>query len=137
MLASGCAVFSWTALLMMRAQSIDEFARALWWTNVAVLWLVVASVAFIRVYVPASRAWLGHLAWVLRMIAMTAHALRWPNSDFATITALQSVELLGERVALAVGDTSIWLAVGQLSLAVLFAFILDATVTAWRACSSE
>lgn len=131
-LASGSAVFTWTTLLMMRAQSIDEFSRALWWTNVAVLWLVAASVAFIRVYFPASRAWLGHLAWVLRLIAMTAHALRWPNSDFDTITALHSVELLGEHVAVAVGDTSIWLGVGQLSLAVLFIFIADATATAWR-----
>jgi PAS domain S-box-containing protein len=131
-LASGSALFTWTTLLMMRAASIDEFARALWWTNLAVFWLVAASVAFIRVYFPRSRGWLGHLAWVLRAIAMTAHALRWPNSDFDTITALNGADLLGERVAVAAGVPSVWLGVGQLSLAVLFVFIADATVSAWR-----
>ena len=131
-LAVGTTFFTWGCLLMMRAPTPGDFARALWWSNLGVLWMVGAVVAFVRVYFPRSRPWLGHLAWSLRLVAMIAHAVRWPHSDFETITELRAVQFLGDRVSVAEGPTSVWFAVGQLSLLVLLVFVIDTMVSAWR-----
>lgn len=136
-LASGVSAFTWTCLLMMQASSIDQFAHALWWANVTIMWMVAAFVAFIRVYFAARRMWIGYAAITLRGAAMLAHAIRWPASDFDVIIRLQTVDILGAPVSVAVGSQSIWFVVGQVSLVVLLIFALDAAVSTWRLGGDE
>ena len=131
-LSLGVAFFTWCCLLMMRAPNPHEFARALWWTNTAVLWMVVAGVTFVRLYFPVSRAWIGYSACALRVVAMAGHTARYPASDFDIITTLRSVEFLGDRVSVAEGLTSVWFYIGQSSLLLFSIFIVDASISLWR-----
>ena len=131
-LAASVALFAWCCLLMMRAPTPQAFEWALWWANVTVFLMVAGVVGFIRSYVRTARAWLGHAAWLLRLVTLGAHVVRRPASDFDYISAVQSVSFLGEQVAVAEGSTSIWYWTGQASLAFLAWFVIDACFALWR-----
>ena len=131
-LAVGVALFSWCCLLMMRAPTPDAFAWALWWSNVTIFVIVVGVVAFVQTYFHTARAWLGHAAWILRLIALAAHVVRMPRSDFDHISAIQSVKFLGDEVSVATGVTSVWFLVAQASLVLLSWFVIDACYRLWR-----
>ena len=132
-LAVGVSLFSWCCLLMMRAQTPEAFASALWWSNVTIFVMVVGVVAFVNTYFPTARAWLGHAAWLLRLIALGAHVVRMPRSDFDEISAIQSVTFLGDQVSVAIGVTSVWFWIAQASLVLLSWFVIDACYGLWRA----
>ncbi|HEX8030745.1 MAG TPA: ATP-binding protein, partial [Vicinamibacterales bacterium] len=128
---------AWGCLMMMRAPTTEAFAWALWWSNVGVFIMVAGVVSFVMTYFRTARAWLGHSAWLLRLVALGAHIVRMPNSDFDQITALQSVPFLGELVSVAVGVTSVWYWIGLASLALLSLFVIDASYALWRVGSRE
>ena len=95
-LAVGVALFTWCCLLMMRAPTPDAFAWALWWCNVTVFLMVAGVVAFVNAYFRTARAWLGHAAWLLRLMTLAAHVVRMPASDFDQISEIHSVAFLGD-----------------------------------------
>jgi PAS domain S-box-containing protein len=131
-LAAGVALFAWCCLLMMRAPTPEAFAWALWWSNVTIFVMVAGVVGFVNTYFRTARAWLGHLAWLLRLITLGAHVVRMPNSDFDHISALQSVSFLGADVSVAAGVPSVWFWTNQISLGLLSWFVIDACYTLWR-----
>jgi PAS domain S-box-containing protein len=131
-LAVGVALFAWCCLLMMRARTPEAFAWALWWTNLTVFVMVCGVVGFVITYFRTARPWLGHAAWLLRLITVVAHAVRMPDSDFYHISAIRSVSFLGDQVSVAEGVTSVWYWTGQVSLVLLLAFVIDACYALWR-----
>jgi signal transduction histidine kinase len=136
-LAVGAALFTWANLVMMRAQTPEAFANALWWNNCIIFLLVVAVVAFIRSYFRTARPWLGHLAWILRLLALVVNFVHAPVFDYDSISAMRPINFLGDRVYVADGVTSVWHWFGQISLVMLVYFILDASYSLWRLGSPQ
>jgi signal transduction histidine kinase len=131
-LAIGVALFAWCNLLASVADTPDQFVSALWWMQVTLFVMVAGMVAFVRFYFRTARPWLGHLAWTIRLVALIVNFVRPPVFNYESISAVRKVDFLGVPVAVAEGVPSAWTWFGQLGLALLLAFVVDASFRLWR-----
>src|SRR5262245_7913600 len=136
-MALGAAGFTWAELAMMRASAPEPFADALWWASSTVFVMVVGLVVFVRSYFRTARPWLGHLAWILRLVVVLVNFIRAPSVVYTRIDAMQPVRFLGETVYVAKGVTSLWHWFAQVTLVVTLWFILDALYALWRRGNAE
>jgi two-component system sensor kinase FixL len=119
-------------LFMMRATSVQQFARAQQWTHVPIFILVVALVCFVRLYFRTGRLWLGVTACVARLLSLIINFAFPPSLNFREITALRHLHFMGETVSVPVGVISPWTRLGELSSLLLLAFVIDASISLWR-----
>lgn len=132
LLAASVASMALVELQMVRARDVGEFGRWLWWYHVPVWGGVVGVVFFVRLHLRGGRAWLGWSAIGLRTAALVINLFSSPNLNYRELTGLEHVTVLGESLAWGQGTTNPLLAIGQLSLVVLIAYVGDAAWTAWR-----
>jgi len=130
--AASAAVISAFELALQRSTTPAEYGRTLQGAHVALFFLTASVVLFIRTYLRAGRPWLAWTVVALRGVALAINFLHPPNFNYVRIDALQSVPLMGDRAAIAVGVVSGWTRLGQAISVVLFAFVADATLTVWR-----
>jgi len=120
-------------LVLLEAQSAEDYAVILRWAQLPVWALVVSVVIFVRLYLRAGRWWLAWSVCGMRTLALILNFIFIPNLSYRQITSLKQVSWWGgESVSVPVGVTNPWILVAQLSLVLLVAFFVDATVTAWR-----
>jgi two-component system, LuxR family, sensor kinase FixL len=118
--------------LMMRAGTVDQFARAQQWTHVPIFFLVVALVGFVRLYFHTGRLWLGMIACAVRFLSLIINFAFPPSLNFREITALRHLHFMGEIVSVPVGVSSPWTRLGELSSLLLLVFVIDASISLWR-----
>jgi two-component system, LuxR family, sensor kinase FixL len=120
-------------LVLLEAQSAEDYAETLRWAQLPVWALVVSVVIFVRLYLRAGRLWLAWSVCAARTLALILNFVFIPNLSYRQITSLKQVSWWGgESVSVPVGVTNPWILVAQLSLVLLVIFFVDATVTAWR-----
>ena len=120
-------------LLVMQADTPDQYASVLRWAHPAIAVLVVSLVAFVQVQFRLENSWLGTTACALRVGSLVPNFTTGVNLNFERITALEHIEILGhESVATPVGDPNPWMIMGQLSNLFLLLFLLRSIVTVWR-----
>lgn len=121
-------------LLLMRAGTVEQYARVLWWAHVFLWVLIVSIVGFARFHLRAGRPW---LAWTLigaRTLVLALSFLAAPNVsfNFKVITGLRHVPFLGESISMAEGTLNPWAIIGKLSSVLLLAFLVDVAIEVWR-----
>jgi hypothetical protein len=109
LLAIGVTWFAWCELAMLRADTPEQFAAALQWTEASVFVMVVGTPTFEHFYFRTGRTWIGLWAWGLRLLTLVVNFTRPSSVNYDTITRLQPVRLLGETVFVAEGALSGWL----------------------------
>ena len=120
-------------LLLLRAQTTEQYGAILRWVQLPVWVLVVSLVVFVRLYLRAGRPWLAWSVCGVRTLALILNFTFIPNLSYREITSLRQVSWLGgETVSVPVGVTNPWILVAQLSLFLLVIFFVDATINAWR-----
>ena len=120
-------------VLMMRSATVEEFAKAVRWQHVPVFVAVVAMVGFVRAFLGAGRLWLAYTVCALRLLSLIANFSSGVNLNYREITGLAQLELWGgETIAVAEGVFNPWTRLGQLSLLMLVAYVVDASLAAWR-----
>ncbi len=120
-------------MLMMRAQTIEQFGSAQRWMQVPAFIIVVSMVWFVRTFIGAERLWLAYAICTLRLVALIVNFSSGANLNYRQITALRQIRLWGgEVVTAADGVLNPWTWLGQLTLLLLVVYVLDAAVTAWR-----
>src|SRR3990172_7924696 len=119
-------------LSLMPAQTPEEFGTLLRWMHLPVFALVVALVAFVRIFLGTGRPWLGHAAWGVRLLSLIINFSVPTNLNYHEITGLRQIEFLGESVAVAEGIRSSWTRLGELSSLLMLVFVLDASIACWR-----
>jgi two-component system, LuxR family, sensor kinase FixL len=124
-------------LFMMRATSVEQFARAQQWTHLPIFVLVVALVAFVRLYFHTGRLWLGVSVCAVRFVSLVINFAFPPSLNFREITALRHLDFLGETVSVPVGVISPWTRLGELSSLLLLVFVIDASTSLWRQGTAE
>ena len=124
-------------LAMMRAETVSQIATAIRWIHVPVFVLMIAVVAFVRLYLGTGRLWLGVSIVGLRLVSLIVNFLLEPNVNFRVITGVSRLPLLGEMVSVPEGVPSPWLLVAQASGWLLVLFTVDASVQAWRQDNRE
>jgi signal transduction histidine kinase len=133
LLALSIAGLAATELWMLRAQTPGEYATALRWFQVPVWFGFVALAGLVKLRLQPRFLWVGWLAVGLRTVALVANFVSGPNLNYAELTAIKHIKLLGAPVAQAsAGVPNPWMLTGQASLLLLMLFILDGGVSAWR-----
>jgi two-component system sensor kinase FixL len=127
------AVFTVFELRMMRAADPGEYAAALRWAHVPVLFLFASFVGFVLLYLCSRRWWLGAAAFGTRALSLALNFSTGVNLNWLEVTAMVPVQLWGgESVYAPVGVPNPAMVLGQLSNLLLVAFVVDASVTSWR-----
>src|SRR6201993_1205602 len=121
-------------LLLMRAQTTEQFGTVLRWAHIPVFFTVVSIVGFVRLYLRAGRPWLGYAVCGLRLLEdLIINFFSVPNVDYAQITGLRHLRVLGgETISLAQGAENPWVRISELSSLLFLVFVVDAAVILWR-----
>jgi len=130
--AIGAAVFAYCELSMMRAQSPADFATALRWGHLALWFIVVSLVGFVRLYLRAGRPWLAWAVVGTRTLALLLNFVTGQNLNHLEVVRLVPFSLFGESVVVAQSVPNPWQVVAHVNVFLLLAFCIDATVTVWR-----
>jgi len=124
-------------LAIMHSRSIEEIGRAIQWTHVPIVFLVLGIVGFVHSYFGTGRLWLGIAACGVRFVSLLINFALPPNLNFREITALRPNRFLGDTIALPEGHHSPWMRLGELSSLLLLAFVVDASLALWRRGRAE
>ncbi|WP_367026992.1 ATP-binding protein [Methylococcus sp. ANG] len=133
LLAASVAGMAGLEFSAMRAETPWQFGEIIWSAHPVALVLICSLVGFVRLHFDAGRTWLAYAVCGSRGLVAAVNFVLTPNLNYREITALRYIPLPGgEPVAVAVGVRSPWAALGDLSLLLTLAFVVDATLTLWR-----
>ena len=118
---------------MMQASTPVEMGEQLRWYHLPIFFSMVGQMLFVRTYLGTGRLWLLWTILPIRLLILIVNFSVQPNFTFLEISSLSHMQFMGEQVS-AVGESTTrswhWLAV--LSQALMFAFVVDAAIQAWR-----
>jgi two-component system sensor kinase FixL len=119
-------------LAMMHAQTPDQYFELWWWVSIPYSLGAFAYFWFVIRYLGAFRRWLLWTICVVPALNLAVSLLFHRPPEFSAITALQSVQFLGEQVAapVAVPGPLIW--ANRINVILILVFIVDAALIAWR-----
>lgn len=125
-------------LLMLRADSPQEYGEAGRWAHLSFGLCVAGGLGFVHFYFGTGRKGLLGAALVLRFLALVANFTTGANLHFEVIQSLQQTPFLGESVSI-VGEweANPWVRLGQLASLVQLVYIVDASVRLWRRGTPE
>jgi signal transduction histidine kinase len=126
------AWMAFNELAMMKSQTPGEFGTALRWLHVPTWLNFLAITGFVLVQLRAGRRWIAFSIIGLRTVTLVMNFAIHPNINFREITGLRQVPYLGEMVSVAIGRPNPLMAVAQLALILLLAFVVDAAIKVWR-----
>jgi signal transduction histidine kinase len=136
LLLANCAVSAAAVVAfdvaLMHAETPTQFAVMLRWLHVPLAWALISTMFFARAYLEAGRNWLLWLTVAMRLVVLALNFAVPVNLNFREITAIQSVTVLGESVTVPVGRPNPLMLLGNAGVVLLLAFLLDASITAWR-----
>jgi hypothetical protein len=119
-------------LLLMRAQTTQQFGTLLQWAHLPVFLVVVSIVGFVQLYFRAGRPWLAWTVCGLRLSALVINSLSVPNLNYKEIGGLLHLPIWGgETISVAKGVPNPWVTLSHLSFLLLLIFVVDASVTLW------
>jgi two-component system sensor kinase FixL len=132
LLAVSIAGLAGTELWMLRAQTPDEYGTALRWFQVPIWSGFLALVGLVYLRLRPRFSWVGWLAVGLRTVALVANFVSGPNLNYASLTDIVRMPLLGEPVATVTGTPNPWMLTGQVGLLLSILFLIDGGISAWR-----
>jgi PAS domain S-box-containing protein len=128
----GSAGISFTELGMVRATTAHEFSNYLRWLHLPTWIAFVSIVIFVHLHLRTANVWLGGLAIGARTVSLIINFLQPINLNYREVAGLRNVSFPGGAVSVIEGVPNPWMLVGQLSLFLLVAFVVNASWTAWR-----
>jgi signal transduction histidine kinase len=120
-------------LAMMRVVNVDQLGPILQWYNIFRWGVTLALLGFMHFYLRAGRMWLELTVIGLRTFALLLNLLVSPNAYYSSIEGLSRIIFLGKPVTVVEGVPNPLMLVGQVSLLVLAACLVD---TSWKAYSA-
>jgi signal transduction histidine kinase len=133
------AVAAYIELGLMHTRTPAEVGAWIRWYHLPIFPALVAQVLFVHTYLESSRKWLMWAVILVRTFIFIANFALQPNYHFASIDSLRFVSVLGDQVsAIAVAVPRRGLqAIAVFSLALLFAYVMDAVIRCWRKGGAE
>jgi len=128
-MAAATAGMAGCELWAMNVTNMESYAHALQWYNL-MRWLVtLALVGFIHFYLGSGRPWLEWTVCGLRTLSLLVNFIFSPLVYYTSIEELVRIRFLGAEVTVVEGIPNPLSIIGQISLLVLAAYLVDAT---WR-----
>lgn len=126
-MAAATAGMAACELWMMDITTVDELGPALRWYNFF-RWLVtIALVGFMHFHLRAGRTWLELTVIGLRTAALLLNLFVSPNAYYSSVDSLARAPFLGQMVTIVEGTPNPLMLLGQVSLLVLAAYLVDTT----------
>lgn len=136
--AGAIAALAIFELLLMRAQTPEEFSNILRQAQLPVLLALVSLVGFVRLHFQAGRAWLGFTGCALRLGSLVPGLIPGGSLRFRSVTELQQLELWGGAVlAIPVAEPNPWLLLAMGSELLVILFFADVIVAVRRRTSDR
>ncbi len=137
-LALATAIAARCQLGMMHSATPAEYGEWMRWWAAPLFFEVMGATFFVRSYLGTGRPW---ALWVLlstQVIILVANFVLHPNVMVSEIDNLRHVQFLGEQISILGGATRRhWGWFGRTSAFLMYWFIFDAAVAAWRKGDSE
>lgn len=128
-MATATAGMAGCELWAMNLTDMESYAHALQWYNL-MRWLVtLALVGFIHFYLGSGRPWLEWTVCGLRTLSLLVNFVFSPLVYYTSIEELVRIRFMGSEVTVVEGIPNPLSIIGQVSLLVLAAYLVDAT---WR-----
>ena len=133
-MATATAGMAGCELWAMNLTDMESYAHALQWYNL-MRWLVtLALVGFIHYYLGSGRSWLEWTVCGLRTLSLLVNFVFSPFVYYTSIEELVRIRFIGAEVTVVEGIPNPLSIIGQVSLLVLAAYLVDAT---WRSSRRE
>jgi signal transduction histidine kinase len=121
-------------LALMKSTGIAPYGALLQWENLAVFVLLVALVWYVRIRLNTPRIWLPVAITVLWTAALIANFASPYSVVFTQIDTLRTHQTYwGEPFLTAAGSANPWVILTHAATLLIIAYVVDATVRAWRA----
>ena len=130
LMAASTAGMAGCELAMMRVVNVEQLGPILQWYNFSRWAATIALVGFMHFYLRAGRTWLELTVVGLRTFALLLNFLISPNAYYSSIEGLNRILFFGQNVTVVEGVPNPLMLVGQVSLLVLAAYLVDTT---WKA----
>jgi two-component system sensor kinase FixL len=128
-MATATAGMAGCELWAMNITDMESYSHALQWYNL-MRWLVtLALVGFIHFYLGSGRPWLEWTICGLRTLSLLVNFIFSPLVYYTSIEELVRIRFMGSEVTVVEGIPNPLSIIGQVSLLVLAAYLVDAT---WR-----
>jgi PAS domain S-box-containing protein len=131
-IALSAAVIAALELQLVHAETPKAYGAILRWRQLPVWTLVLSLVGFTRLYLRAGRPWLAWSACGLRTLVLVLNFVFTPNLHYREITTLRQLAWGGEMASVPLGTPNPWSLISEITLLLLLAFFVDASITAWR-----
>jgi PAS domain S-box-containing protein len=131
-IALSAAVIAALELQLVHAETPKAYGAILRWRQLPVWTLVLSLVGFTRLYLRAGRPWLAWSACGLRTLVLVLNFVFTPNLNYREITTLRQLAWGGEMASVPLGTPNPWSLISEITLLLLLAFFVDASITAWR-----
>ena len=131
-IALSAAAIAALELQLVHAETPKAYGAILRWRQLPVWTLVLSLVGFTRLYLRAGRPWLAWSACGLRTVVLVLNFVFTPNLHYREITTLRQLAWGGEMASVPLGTPNPWSLISEITLLLLLAFFVDASITAWR-----
>jgi len=128
-LAISTALVALCELWGLHARTPEAYAAALAAAHMPFTVVLISVPAFLYLYLQAGRPVLAVCGLALSVLAIFFSG---DSLNIRKITSLRHVDFLGDQVAVPVGVPNPWMLLGLIGTLLLVAFVVDATITAWR-----
>lgn len=131
--AISVAAISAFELMLMHTRTPEDYGDILRWAHVPGAIMFIAFAIFVHLQFSASRGWLCAAVCATRLGALVANFTTGVNLNYAEITELHVVKMWGgEPGAVPTGVVNPWMLLGQISIFLTIAYLIDTIVSTWR-----
>ncbi len=137
-MAFGAAASALLELGLLRSQTALEYKTLLRWENLSIYLLLVSLVWFVYLHFGTARRWLAVLITALWTIGIIVNFLSPGSLVYSEPVGLRTEGAFwGETFTLGVGPTNPWKFLADLASLLILAYVVDASVKAWRRGNRE
>lgn len=127
------AALSIMELQGLRTASPERFATLVRWGHVPLAVVMCLLPWILHIRFRAGRRWIAWTSVTIRLMCLGLNFLTGVNLNFAEVTAMRSIDLLGlDHVYAPVGLPNYWMILAQVSNLMLVVFVVDVGREVWR-----
>jgi signal transduction histidine kinase len=130
--AAAFGVYGFFELRLLLAPTPQAMDAVLRWAQLPTSVALLSLMWFVATYLDAGRRWLAWTICGVRAVFALPNLVMGGNPNLLEIPKLEHIQFAGEPVAIIKGTPNPWALMGTLTLLLILAFVVDATITAWR-----
>lgn len=131
--AIAIAVLAVFEMFAMKAASVEQLGMLQRWAAIPVAVLMLAIMAFVRVFFGTGRLWLAYSVCALRLLMLIVNFSSDVNFHVLEIVSLRQIDLFwGEAIVAPVDVPNPWNLLDVFSILLYLVYVLDAALALWR-----